>query len=203
MGLNLETYAALRPMLYHCTAYSNLAGIRAGRALYSVVVLAPGRQLVRRLDDDVVECDQHVITLRDQRALHRRYVMLIGGSSWNDVVVANNSRVFFWPGTQDGPIRHGFRFWQKYRARPDVMLRMGLRELLQVNPDALPYFCRFNSGAPRTVRGRKSPRGRDTFLLTQEWPYPPWRVVEVSFVGSVSLPPTTDVWDGAHRWQRL
>jgi hypothetical protein len=67
-------------------------------------------------------------------------------------------------------------------------LRMSFSELLEVNPSVQPYFCRFNSGAPRMTGGRRSPRGPDTFQKANEWRGPPFRVAEVSFVGRVVLP---------------
>jgi hypothetical protein len=104
---------------------------------------------------------------------------------------ALNERVFFWPGDFAGPINYG----QRHRARytEDVLLRMSFCDLIERNPLNAPYFCRFNSGAPRTVAGRKSPRGPDTFAKVCNWERPVSEVVEVSFVGSVELPDNVEV----------
>ena len=84
------------------------------------------------------------------------------------------------------------------------MLRVLLRELLIANPNHIPFFCRYNSGAPRTSRGRKSPRGPETFTLAPRWSAPASRVAEVSFVGTVILPATTEFWDEeAGGWKPL
>ena len=82
------------------------------------------------------------------------------------------------------------------------MLRVGLRELLSCNPNHRPYFSRFNSGAPRTVNGRKSPRGPETFLAADRWLGSPSTVVEVTFVGTVSLPKTTEFLDRGE-WRKI
>jgi hypothetical protein len=205
MALNLQTYCAIRPMVFHDTATSNLAGIRGARALHSVGILSPDCDDVQRSAAVVLVHGQIVITLRDQLALQKGHVELTGGWCWEDLIVALNTRVFFWPGTHGGPIGHGRRLIDAYGRRHHgrTLLRVGFQELLQANSGTSPYFCRFNSGAPRTVQGRRSPRGPDTFLLAHEWPYSPSHIVEVSFIRSVSLPPTTDLWDGARAWQRL
>jgi hypothetical protein len=120
-------------------------------------------------------------------------------------VAALNARVFFWPGTPHGAIGHGRRLFDAYRRRHSTrtILRIGFEELLLANPGTSPYFCKFNSGAPRTRAGRKSPRGPDTFLMAHEWPYTSSQVVEVSFIGSIFLPESTEVWEGAQGWKRL
>lgn len=204
MVLNLQNYSRLRPMLYHGTATANLQSVRVQRALHSAEVLAPDCQhSERRTSEVVVVHDQHSITLRDQHALQEGHVDYVGGWRSNDLLSALSVRVFFWPGTGDGPNKYGRRLFDAYGLRCQAVLRVGLQDLLRINPDAQPYFCKFNSGAPRTRAGRRSPRGPDTFLKVENWPYAPWQVAEVSFIGSVSLPETTELWDDANGWQTL
>src|SRR5204862_207252 len=86
------------------------------------------------------------------------------------------------------------RYGQNHRDRyvDDILLRVGFRELINHNDGGQPYFCKFNSGAPRTSNGRKSPRGPDTFLSASCWPHTASEVVEVSFIAPVSLPVTVE-----------
>src|SRR5262249_6706185 len=142
------------------------------------------------------------ITIRDQCALQLGHVEFTGGWDESHLLTALGERVFFWPGDNDGPIAHGRRLFDAYRSQHQTTLRVGFRDLLAANLKLSPYFSRFNSGGPRTVAGRKSPRGPDTFLAAKNWIDTPSRVVEVSFVGSVSLPQTSEVWEGTG-WQQL
>jgi hypothetical protein len=205
MGLDLQYFGTLRPMLYHGTASVNLASIRSTRVLTSAALLAPDRRHAVRSAEVIVKTDQHVIALRDQLALRQGHVELTGGWYRRDLIAALNSRVFFWPGDQNGPNGYGRHFFDAYRRRghKPTMLRVHFFDLLKANPDAQPYFCRFNSGAPRTSGGRKSPRGPDTFQDAGAWEGSPSRVAEVSFVSKVLLPRSTEVWDHAAGWQSL
>jgi hypothetical protein len=90
---------------------------------------------------------------------------LIGGWSWSDLLAALNSRVFFWPGDQSGPNDYGRRLFSAYDPSRQTVLRVSFCDLMEANPGAIPYFCRFNSGGPRTVGGRKSPRGPGTHAV--------------------------------------
>jgi hypothetical protein len=105
------------------------------------------------------------------------------------------------------PCEHAERgsFVRLKRGRHKI-LRVDFWELLRASPSQSPFFCKFNSGGPRTVAGRRSPRGPDTFLSAEEWPHTASRVAEVSFIGSLSLPQTTEIWDavsGCSPLQRL
>jgi hypothetical protein len=192
-------------VLYHGTAQSNLPSTQLGRVLHSPATLAPDRFYATRSAEVLVRHEQHVIALRDQLALRQSHVELTGGWCWNDLITALNSRVFFWPGDHDGPNRFGYNFFEGYRKRGQspTKLRVDFRELLQANPNAQPYFCKFNSGAPRTTRGRKSPRGPDTFRRANEWHDALSRVAEVSFIGNVALPSSIEVWDDTAGWRAL
>lgn len=188
--LNLQRYGALRPMLYHCTAPVNLACIQQTRTLCSSAALAPDRVHVRRTAQVLVNCGRHVVALGDQLPLRQGQVRFTGGWEWQDLIAAINARIFFWPGNQDGPNRYGRNFIEAYSSRGQrpTMLRIGFWDLVQANLDTAPYFCKFNSGAPRTSEGRRSPRGPDTFQTAEEWSGQPSDVAEVSFVNKVALP---------------
>lgn len=189
-------------MLYHGTAQENLESIRSTRVLTCPAVIAPSLRAARKRLERVKH-GEHVIVLRDQSALRPGQMEL--SLSLEDFVAELNRRVFFWPGDRDQPNSYGCNFSAAYRRRGEnvVSLRVDFLELLTANPGASPYFCRFNSGAPRTSAGKRSPRGPDTFQTADEWQGPPWRVAEVSFFSKVVLPDTAEVWDDAAGWRTL
>jgi hypothetical protein len=202
--LKLQRYGALRPMLYHCTAPVNLACIQQTRTLCSSAALAPDRVRVRRTAQVRVNYGRQFVELRDQLPLRPGQVCLTGGWTWEDLIAAINARIFFWPGNQDGLHRYGRNFIDAYSSRGQrpTTLRIGFWDLVQANPGTVPYFCKFNSGAPRTSKGRKSPRGPDTFQTAEEWSRLPSDVAEVSFVDKVALPQSVEVCDAAG-WRPL
>jgi hypothetical protein len=203
MAFALETYAKLRPMLFHGTAGLNLQSIRAEHKLHTAIALKPEYCAEQRSCSVRLTRGEHIVVLRDQRALQWGHIDLTGGWRREDLLRALNSRVFFWPGSQNGPISYGRRLFEAYKSSDQAVLRVDLWGLLKSNPDILPYFCKFNSGGPRSIPGRRSPRGPDTFILAHEWSHPASRVAEVSFVGPVSLPNTTELWEEKHGWKRL
>lgn len=151
-----------------------------------------------------VRFEERVIILRDQDYLHNGHTKLTGGFSFADHVANVNRRIFFWPGTDDGPIVNGVNHFKRYKKEHPAIIRVALRSLLQANPLATPYFCKFNSGSPRTVNGRKSPRGPDTFLPSDAFDASPSKAVEVTFCTQIIIPRDTEV---GHRptgpWKQL
>jgi hypothetical protein len=152
MPLSLEAFARLRPSLFHYTARANLNGIRAERALFSVRALGLGSAAARRVQNQELELNGRSVIVRDQLALQRGHVELVGGWTWQTLLDELDSRVFFWPGAGDLPIRHGQRLARHYRGADEVVLRVEFRALLDVNAERPPYFCKYNSGGPRTVQ---------------------------------------------------
>jgi hypothetical protein len=67
--------------------------------------------------------------------------------------------VFFWPGREAGPNDHGRRHYERYRNDDVVLIRVPTQRM----PEGAEV-CFFNSGSPRCVDGRKSPRGSATFV---------------------------------------
>lgn len=114
-----------------------------------------------------------------------------------------NERVFFWPATAGGAIKHGERHARAYDSSEQVALRVGFRDLVDHNPECPPWFCRYNSGAPRVHNGRRSPRGPDTFQLAQDTPLVASLVAEVSFVGRVKLPTGVEFRTRDDAWRPL
>jgi hypothetical protein len=189
-------------MLYHSTAPENLTSIKQTFTLYSAAALAPDRTCIVRAANLPVRFGRHLVSIRDQCALRKHQVRLVGGWLWEDLISEINRRVFFWPGSQNGPNQYGRNFTEAYRKRGHhtITIRVGFRALMEANPRNAPYFCKFNSGAPRMSAGKRSPRGPATFLLHRDWCDPPSGVAEVSFLGKVVLPSSAEVQDTDGRW---
>lgn len=142
----------------------------------------------RRTRHVTVRANGWEVSLRDQRPLHRGNLALYGGWSFGDLVEALNSRVFFWPGTTEGPIDYGRRHFARYVVERPVLVRVKTFELLDANDYASAQFCKFNSGSPRCSKGRPSPRGPDTFVAATRFAISPSEVVELVFLGAAVLP---------------
>ena len=64
---------------------------------------------------------------------------------------------------------------------------------MKANKGNPPRFCAYNSGSPRVVNGKKSPRGSTTFVTAEEFPKGKKEVVEVTFENFVRVPKETEV----------
>jgi hypothetical protein len=179
--------------------------IQSERLLHSASVLLPDMDhSTRRQCALVVKRREYTVTIRDQMAWKWGHVNPVNGHTQTELLEFLNCRVFFWCGNNERPTRYGERLFSSDRVySSDAILRIPFVDLLDQNKAATPYFCRYNSGGPRSVSGRKSPRGSTTFLTAEEWAYRASDVVEVSFVGSVWLPETTQVSVGAGGFRRL
>ena len=105
-----------------------------------------------------------------------------------DFVSHLDDHVFFWPGSQDGPVPSGRRHFERYVKEKPIILRVTLTDLLAANRGTSPLFCKYNSGAPRCSYGNKSPRGPETFVPTSKFCFTPTEVNEVTFKSPVKLP---------------
>jgi hypothetical protein len=137
--------------------------------------------------------DGQPILIRDQDPLHEGAIAFEHRWNLGRFVSHVNSHVFFWPGSAGGPIDYGRNHYQRYAGEQPLLLRVGLYQLMLANSDIEPLFCRFNSGAPRVVGGRKSPRGSETFQRAEAFDGTPSQVVEVVFRDSLVLPTSTQV----------
>lgn len=146
----------------------------------------------RRPGPEPVTVDGETIVLRDQHPLHAGNAKFPRGYSFEDLVENLNRRIFFWPGTATTIVPSGLRHFEYYRKEKPILLRVKFQSLLDSNPGAIALFCRFNSGSPRCVHGKKSPRGPNTFVSAEEFRETPSRVVEVTFNGPLTLPPDTE-----------
>jgi hypothetical protein len=196
--VDIDRYAKLRPYLYHLTDNSNLDRIREEKMLSCAAKLMrrAGRTdllRTRRLNHEPIEVDGSLVSLRDQKPLLSKHMDMTGGFKFEDFVGLLNTMVFFWPGDDEGPIRSGESHFAHYAAECPAILRCRFQSLISANSSAVPLFCPYNSGAPRTVNGRKSPRGRDTFLKAFDFPRTPSADVEVTFKEKAALPPDVEV----------
>ncbi len=198
MPFSLTAFAKIRPYSYHLTADVNLDRIRRTGVLRTAKsILEDGGYFesirTRRTEHRLVQNATDTISVRDQSPLHRGNLNLEDGFSFEDLVLMLNSRVFFWPGTVVGPTDYGVRHFHRYVAESPVILRVPTVELLEANPSLMPMFCRYNSGSPRCTSGRKSPRGKGTFVNNTSFDGSPSEVVELTFEGTVVLPASTGI----------
>jgi Family of unknown function (DUF7002) len=188
VSFTLKDLAAVRPFLYHLTARMNVERIRRTRVLQSASTIADlagdgARFTTPRRAGLVVRIGEEFVHIRDQAPLHAGNVRFEGGWNFERLLRELNDRVFFWPGTAGGPIPHGIRHFARYRDDDVVLIRV---PTTLMPPGA--EVCFYNSGSPRWVDGRPSPRGPATFSLPGVVSLPPSRTVEVTWPGSVSLP---------------
>ncbi|GLC28299.1 DUF7002 family protein [Roseisolibacter agri] len=209
MPFDLTTFGRLRPYLYHLTAAENLPRIRRTRVLESAAALArrAGRAELlreRRRDHVPVLVDGEPVVLRDQAPLHRGNMALDDGWTFAEFVEHLNARVFFWPGTAQGPIAYGQRHFGRYEAEHPAILRVPFAALVAANPGWDVRFCRFNSGSPRWTMGRAAPRGAATFVPADGAAFGAAQVVEVTVCDQVVLPDETAVGERlAGPWRPL
>ena len=194
MPFVFDDFANQRPYLYHLTSTDNLNRIRATRTLQSAAELmrSAGRLdllRVRRRQSMEINIDGAAIMLRDQFPLRAGHIDFEDGWDIDRLVESINSRVFFWPGDSTSPIDYGIRHFGKYADEEPAILRIGLREVVAANSTIPPLYCPYNSGSPRTVDRKKSPRGSSTFLPCEAFPRRHTDVVEVTFEGQINLPP--------------
>ncbi len=207
--MDVNRYSEMLPYLYHLSDRSNLDSVRRTRTLFCAANLMRqggrnGLLRTRRQNHEPVEIKGSRVLLRDQKPLRSGNIELVGGFTFEDFVQALNARVFFWPGKSDGPVPSGKRHFARYESEGPVMFRCRFQSLLSSNPSTEPLFCPYNSGAPRTANGKKSPRGPKTFAKACDFPRIRSRVVEVTFLKNVLLPPDAEFGNGpAGRWQPL
>jgi hypothetical protein len=114
------------------------------------------------------------------------------GYELEDFIENLNGRVFFWPGTSQGPIPSGLRHFERYRLERPVILRVHYNSLIAENNRISPEYCPYNSGSPGCSQGKKIPRGPNTFLSEADFGRTASQVVEVTFAAEVALPGNTE-----------
>ena len=207
MPFTLQEFQAKRPYLYHLTDQRNVERIRRTERLYSATYLlkaanAHATITERRPNSVGVMVDGEEIWIRDQRPLHAGNVGFEGGWTFEDLLKALNDKVFFWPGTANGPISYGIRHFQRYASEKPALLRLSTSRVATTNNGTSPLFCRYNSGSPRWSNGVASPRGPSTFVACTLASFSATSVVECVISEQVLLPPCAEVaaaFDGPWR----
>ena len=198
MPFDLERFEMLRPYLFHLTDRTNLSAIRATKAIECASALfRRGRfnalLTVRRDSHRTIEVDSHRVVIRDQKPLHVGAIAFETGWDLPRFVQHVNEHVFFWPGSLEGPIKPGLNHYQRYAEESLAIIRVRWSSLLYINPQRKPLFSKFNSGAPRVVNGKHSPRGSSTYRDTHTFDGGVSDVVEVVFLNRIVLPCDTQV----------
>lgn len=200
MSVDLEAFARRRPYLFHLTARANLARVQRSRRLEPAAALyrKAGRPLPRhiRRESEELLVDGDVVVIRDQAPLHVGNIQFEGGWTIEDLLQDLNRRVFFWPGTADGPSAYGQRHFARYEAERPVVLRVPTEDVVRATAGRVVELCRYNSGSPRCSGGKKSSRGPGTFQRPPEFTRGVSEVVEVAFPSEVGLPSSTSVGEG-------
>lgn len=200
----------LRPFSYHCCSEVNFNSIRRARALRSAAELLRASNhehllRTRRKKPMLVQLADGPVEIRDNAPLRPGSLALQDGMSLEDFLLELNSRVFLWPGMEDGPILPGRRHFEHYRGiGPVHVLRAPTAALLEANPDRRFSIAYCNSGSARHHLGARVPRGSSTFLTPDEASRPASDVKEFSFPGFARLPPEAE-WSNSLSgpWQSL
>lgn len=189
---------ALRPYAFHTTTEVNFFAIRHWRRLRSALDLLRGTPYEyllheRRVQTYSVVIENVPVEIRDQRPLHEGHIRFEPNFGFADLLAELNSRVFFWPGTANGPVDRAAHFRRYADDGNPVVLRCSLRELLILDGEKDLYVATCNSGAPRSnpLTG-PSVRGPSTYRLLAEADCAVGAVKELSFRTSVALPDSTE-----------
>jgi len=200
--MDIEKFISTRQFLYHLTDKRNLPSILDTYTLKSTKVLVNESTLsgkanflkARRQDHYALVINGNQIFLRDQHPLSEKIVMknMTPGWTFGDFVYSLNSRVFFWSTEKD--LRSHYSRYEKKGEFP-VILRVDTSEMIATN-SIKPQFCKYNSGGPRCHHSfpeGAAPRGVDTFLKAQTFPFSHNEVREVTFLEQCQLSPSLSI----------
>jgi len=198
MAFSLEEFIAVRPYLYHLTAATNLNRIASKRMLLPASMFIRDSERtdlidVRRTEHQLLRSADGHVEIRDQIPLTARNIEFSDGFTLSRLVDLINQHVFFWPGWDSKPIPAGVNHFQRYEQERPRILRISTSAVLAHNPEIVPLFCQYNSGAPRCSGGRRSPRGPRLYLESPLFEGTASRVVEFVVRGPVGLPDSTEV----------
>jgi hypothetical protein len=82
------------------------------------------------------------VSVRDQAPLHPGNMRLEPGWTLSTFVRYLNDRVFFWPGTDRGPISYGARHYERYLSEGPMIIRVRTASIIARNAATEPLFCR-------------------------------------------------------------
>jgi hypothetical protein len=201
--MDIKKFTILRSHLYHLTDRRNLQYIiDAGGVLYSTTELVKKSNLLsrqqkkfvrqRRATHKEIQVDGSTVHIRDQRPISLDNLQKCIPVDWTvgDFIYSLNERVFFWP-----TINRLSRHFERYSQENPIIIKVETLEMLRINEYS--EFCRLNSGATRSSSyhaGGPPPRGRDTFVDANSYPYTCGTVAEVTFRKKCKLPNT--IWIG-------
>jgi hypothetical protein len=195
MGFSIERLSELRPFTFHTSGHENFNAIRRHGKLRSARTILQGTghdHLLneRRKVSVSLDVNGETVVIRDNRPLRPGSIQLQGGWSLSDWLAELNSRVFLWPGKEEGPIRRGEDHFQRYASEGLVFaIRVPTHSLVTANSDRELWVTRCNSGSARHIGGKPVPRGPETFQYPHQAPFPPSQVIELSYRGEAKLPP--------------
>lgn len=211
MAISIQEFVRIRPCLYHLTHRDNLERIRHTRVLETAARLVEREKqgqtrlsncrkpsqspffARRRLESVPLHVDGTIVYLRDQKPLHKGSIAFASGFTFEELIDLINDRVYFWPGKDGVPIAHGQRHFERYRGEGPALIRVPTADVLDGANAARVEFCKYNSGSPRCVGGKHSPRGPETFVTADRASFTPGSVVEVTFPGGVELPASAEI----------
>lgn len=185
-----------RAFAFHTCDQANLTAIRSARVLFPASTLfasRPDLRGVRREESVVVKTAHGPVVVRDNRPLAAGAIAFEPGWTLARYIQEQlDARVFFWPGTADGPSSRGKAHFDRYKESGVAVLRVALGRLLQCN--SIPTFevTRFNTGSARMQRGEPVVRGPSCFHPLARAPFRASEVAELTFRGEVRLPSETE-----------
>ena len=210
MAIDFEELTYTNPFLFHLTYRSSLARISRLMKLESagsLLELGEKQDWIRRRREKILpfQIGNDSIVLTDQLPLKAGHVEFQSGWQLPDLVECSNRRVFFWRGKDEGMLAKDRGQFGAYKARGKelVFLRVPLTDAVDLNGE--PEYCEFNSGGPRSVDGKKSPRGPKTFVSATDADFTLGKIREVVFQDAFTLPESTQVCFGSCEgpWESL
>jgi hypothetical protein len=195
--MTLETFYSRHEFLYHLTSAENADEIIEARRLSSTKkILANStfsqeektKYLTERrpVHLQVDGIDGSVVMVRDQRPISEKALAKTLTDDWTvgQFIESLNSRIFFWPNLKRLAIHY-----KRYQSENPRIIRVRSKAMVEKNTHNL-RFCHLNSGATRCHPKWKAPppRGANTFVRVDEWPYPVAAVAEVTFENECALP---------------
>ena len=193
MGFALEDLIRSRPFAFHTSHAANVQAIRQSGMLRSTCGLLSGTRhayllSTRRPASVLVELSGEQLLVPDNRPLVPRNLALPEGCSLVDWLRELNSRVFFWPGWERGPVKSGRLHFHRYAAEGQAFtIRMSMASLLAANSHRDLWVTRCNSGSARQQHGKPVRRGPETFQRPEAALFRPTAVIELTYVAQSCL----------------
>src|SRR6185369_8448183 len=135
MPIDIHRFAKVRPYLYHLTARGNVPYIQQDMVLKSSSTLyaeAGKDDLSRqvRRGPRQLNIGQRIVQLRDQDPLHVGKITFHDGWTLETLVSHLDDHVFFWPGSEIGPVLSGRNHFARYVSERPIVLRVATEQLV-------------------------------------------------------------------------